>query len=158
MARIGWISPKDGANSLVIEYLETPNGPKRMPPSGPRWAQTDINDFKAWIDDIGSSGGGTPTGQSITYENDIRPILEARCTSCHGTRAGVNLESYSEVIKHVSLSTPDTPVNSGLYRTTFEGLYNPSSRTAMPPDTRNAATAEEIQKIAEWIATGAPEK
>ena len=153
--RIGWIIPENSGNSILIEYLETPSGPKRMPPSGPRWAQTEINDLKTWIDDLKPSddtGGST----AVSYARDIAPIMEAKCTNCHGTRAGVNLESYGETRKHVSLSAPNDPLFSGLYRTMFEGTYSPNARTAMPPRGNNAATDQELQKIQDWIAQGAP--
>lgn len=46
-----------------------------------------------------STGGTGGTTTAVTYETDIRPILEASCTSCHrigGVRASSPLTTYAE--------------------------------------------------------------
>ena len=35
----------------------------------------------------------------VSFKNDVLPIFETRCTSCHGDQAGLSLETY-EAIGH----------------------------------------------------------
>jgi hypothetical protein len=34
---------------------------------------------------------------TVTYTTDIAPIMTQHCTSCHGSRGDVNLETYANV-------------------------------------------------------------
>lgn len=70
----------------------------------------------------------------ISFANDVMPILQTRCTSCHGAtnpRAGISITNYTTVSK---LSDRQLD-NSGMY---------PMLGT----------TAAEIQIIKDWIAAG----
>ncbi len=92
-----------------------------------------------------------PTGGALTFEDIIGPLFEIRCASCHGTDgiAGLDLSSYEATMAGGdggSAVIPGDPENSLLItKQTGEqahfGQFN----------------AEELARVSEWIAAGAPE-
>ncbi len=48
------------------------------------------------------TGGGTTSTVSVAYVNDIKPILDSDCVSCHGPRIhenNVDLSTYAGVLR-----------------------------------------------------------
>jgi hypothetical protein len=74
----------------------------------------------------GSAGGTTTTTSSpVAYVQDVKPILDADCTRCHGTSrrdGGVDLSTYSSVLRVASAGN----ASSQLVRATRSGasMYN----------------------------------
>ena len=73
---------------------------------------------------------------SLSYEA-IKPVIEKRCGSCHGTSGGVNLETYENVMKNLA-AVKRTVLVTG----------------EMPP--RRQITQRELQMLESWIEMGAP--
>jgi mono/diheme cytochrome c family protein len=75
-------------------------------------------------------------GEKVSYSNNVKPIMDARCVSCHG--AGGNfpeLKNYTEVSTHAII------------------VKNEVASGRMP---RGAAlTASQIKSIVDWVDEGA---
>jgi mono/diheme cytochrome c family protein len=72
----------------------------------------------------------------VSYVNTVKPILEARCLSCHGTGGNFpELKNYSEVSTYATI------------------VKNEVASGRMP---RGAAlTAAQIKSIIDWVEEGA---
>lgn len=96
------------------------------------------------------------TAKHPNYEEDVKPIFSRRCFACHSSsemRAGLNLESYSGVLKgggSGEVVKPGRPGASILYQAiAHEGDGIPRMPLGQPriPD-------NEIALIREWIQNG----
>ncbi|MDP9050070.1 MAG: ankyrin repeat domain-containing protein [Acidobacteriota bacterium] len=99
----------------------------------------------------------TPTTTAVTpakvdYANDVRPILQENCVSCHGPlkqRGGMRLDRKSSATKAFSRRiVPGSSENSFLYHR-LKGEFG----APMPPD--GALKADQIATIKAWIDQGA---
>jgi hypothetical protein len=93
------------------------------------------------------------TAQSVTFEENIRPLLQAKCWRCHGEKthkAGLDLRSAAGILKGGESGpavVPGKADESVLYEKVHSG--------AMPPSKKNRLTATEVATIRRWIETGA---
>ncbi len=96
----------------------------------------------------------------LTYQADIKPIIDANCVSCHvpgGTgyeQTGLQLDSYDALMKGTKLGpvvVAGSSVSSTLYRL-ISGQADPSIRM---PHGQGALPDAEVSKIAAWIDQGA---
>jgi len=83
---------------------------------------------------------------NVTFSNDVFPILEANCISCHsgGAPAGnVNLETYDDIVASAN--------SGGLMGT----IKHESGWSPMP---KNGAKLDDcsIAKLDVWVAEGMP--
>lgn len=101
---------------------------------------------------------GQRTGEQISYEQHVRPILKTHCFHCHGEGAeiqgGLDLR-LRRLIARGGDSGPAVaaakPADSLLLQRVREG--------EMPPeDVALRLTDAEVASIAQWIAAGAPAK
>lgn len=92
----------------------------------------------------GETVSSCPSEGSVTYEADIKQILDAKCTDgCHtpgGEESGTRIDSYSTA-----------KVRAQTIRRQVEGC-------AMPPSDEPLLSDEERRLLLTWIACGAPEK
>ncbi|MFQ5344222.1 MAG: c-type cytochrome domain-containing protein [Anaerolineae bacterium] len=94
--------------------------------------------------------GGTAT---ISYRQDIQPIFNRYCVSCHGGQAGLYLDSYDHVMAGSArgrVIVPGDPQASELVRR-IRGLSQPRmpmGGAPLPPS--------DIDAIVTWIAEGTP--
>src|SRR5579875_1224089 len=85
----------------------------------------------------------------LTYERDIKPILQRRCVSCHAAGSAIPLSTYAEArpwavsVKEQVLLRKMPPWGA------VKGFGD------LWPD--EALSEEEIQIIAAWVVGGAPE-
>jgi hypothetical protein len=98
-------------------------------------------------------GGGStqpvvtiPSGTPLAYTQDIKPILDADCVRCHGTRspsAGIDVSSYTAVMRIV---TPGS-ASSRLVTSTGSGgkMYSQLS----------GSRATKSATIRAWVLAGA---
>jgi len=90
----------------------------------------------------------TPNAQ-VSFEQDVLPIFETYCTSCHGNQAGLSLETYEKVIKgsnHGAVIIPGDPQRSPLIRLVSSGTMPYGG----PP-----LSQEQIQVLVNWVGSGA---
>ena len=104
---------------------------------------------------------GKQPAETVSYTNDIRPILEANCLDCHvvGQRgyekSGLDMETYHSLIKGTKFG-PVIKAGDSISSTLaalIEGRVDPSIK--MPHGGRDPLTAAEIKKIRDWIDQGA---
>jgi hypothetical protein len=100
--------------------------------------------------------------KSVSFRDQILPILDARCTHCHGTeisRGKINVASYASFMSSHTVSgkeplvVPGSPYQSRLY--ILCETNQPHFR--MPPDT-SAITPlppAELELLRHWITEGA---
>lgn len=97
-----------------------------------------------------STPGGSAT---VSYRQDVQPILSQSCVSCHGGSAGLWLDRYERVLAGSSrgpVVVPGDPEQSELYR-----RITGQSRPAMPLN-GSPLSQHEIDVIRTWISDGAP--
>jgi len=88
---------------------------------------------------------------SPTYDDYVGPLLEFRCSACHGDleSGGLNLLTYRSLMrggKDGPVIIPGDPDNSLLYQVQSAGAHFAK------------LTADELENIRQWINSGAPEK
>lgn len=100
---------------------------------------------------INGGGNGGNGEETVSFVNDIVPIFEAKCTSCHkagGIKPNPDLtadKAYASIAtsKYINL---DTPEDSYLY----VHIYSNTSA-----HTQKKFTAAEAQLVLTWITEGA---
>jgi mono/diheme cytochrome c family protein len=99
----------------------------------------------------GTETTASAPSSSLTWENTIGAMLQAKCTACHGAAAmaGLNLSTYADAMKggsNGSVIVPGDAANSLIVQKQQAGGHP------------GQLTPEEIAKLIEWINAGALEK
>ena len=103
-------------------------------------------------DDEVQSRQGSAVGD-VSYEADIRPLLQAKCVSCHGEKtrkADLNLTTAAAAARGGESGpgiVPGDPDKSLLYEKIYVG--------EMPPDDTDRLSDAEIKLVERWIRNGA---
>ncbi len=87
---------------------------------------------------------------AITFERDIRPLLHARCSECHGAtkqKAGLRFDQKAAAMKVI---VPGKSSASELIR-----RITSTNKTEMMPPTGERLTPREIALLKAWIEAGA---
>ena len=84
-------------------------------------------------------------GETVSFSQDIWPVIEEFALAAHGGRGGVFLESYDDIMNYV---VPGNPEGSRLYK----ALIGDGERQ-MPPSGRLPDAT--IQLFYDWIKQGA---
>lgn len=102
-----------------------------------------------------------PSGPTISYNRDVRPILSERCLSCHGPdaenrEAGLRLDRFDEATRPLESGAravvPGSPKTSEL----LARVMSEDPETRMPPPESGARlTAEEVETLTRWLQEGA---
>jgi ABC-type transport system substrate-binding protein len=95
-----------------------------------------------------ASGGGA----TVSYANDIAPILGSRCTNCHGgdrVEEGLNLKTYESLIAGSDNGTVITPGDAN------NSLLVDMLKTNKMPKRGPKLTPPQVQLIIDWINQGA---
>jgi mono/diheme cytochrome c family protein len=90
----------------------------------------------------------TVAGAAVTWDASIGALFKQRCGACHGSSGGYNVGTYIAAVEGGNTGTaivPGDPDNSPLVALQ-EGAHP------------GKFTAEELQRIKDWITAGAPEK
>lgn len=96
----------------------------------------------------------------LTYQADVKPILDANCVSCHVPggagyeKTGLQLDSYDAIMKGTQFGpvvVAGSSVSSTLYRV-ISGQADPSIRM---PHGQGALPEKNVSTIAAWIDQGA---
>jgi hypothetical protein len=115
---------------------------------------------------IGASlltGCSQQESKALTYQADIKPILDQYCVECHkaggqGTeKSGLLLDTYAAAMKGTNFGPvviAGQSINSTLYRL-VSGKADPSLRM---PHNQAPLSEENVNKIKDWIDQGAKEQ
>jgi hypothetical protein len=108
-------------------------------------------------DAVSRTDGGkkspTASGAPVSYQSNVRPILQAKCVRCHGDKirkADLDLRTPEGIRKGGEsglVIAPGKPDDSPLYEKVHSG--------AMPPGKKNRLAASDVDLIRRWIAGGA---
>lgn len=99
--------------------------------------------------------------EPVSFAQDVRPILEQNCTSCHtaggaGQEAsGFSMESYEDLMKGTEagpMVVAGDPLGSNML-VLMEGRADPS--ISMPHGSMKPVPQAEIDTIRRWIEQGA---
>ena len=92
------------------------------------------------------------TARGVDYSKDIKPLLKERCYACHGAlkqKAGLRLDTVA------LLKTGGD--NGDATKHLLDRLTTSDKSDRMPPEGEGAMfNAEQVAKVREWIAAGAP--
>ncbi len=95
----------------------------------------------------------------VTYEKDIRPILETHCFKCHGPdkhKGGLRLDSLEAVLKGGEDGKVVTPGDSATSMLVINvGRVGKKDDYMPPPDKGEPLTPDQIALIRAWIDQGA---
>ena len=98
--------------------------------------------------------------KALTYQADVKPIIDANCVSCHvpgGSgyeKSGLRMDSHEALLKGTrfgAVVVPGSSVSSTLYRL-VSGQADPSIRM---PHGSAALPDADVATIAAWIDQGA---
>ena len=104
------------------------------------------------------AAGDTPTagaaagGATVSFANDILPLLESRCINCHGgerTQEGLSLKTHADIMsgsENGPVVTPGDAENSSLAKMVINGKM-PKRGPKLTPD--------QVQLLVDWINQGA---
>ena len=158
------IKPGNADDSKVYKMIMEDDDDKVMPPPpNNRLTAAQKALIKRWIDEGakntacgtgsggGTGGGGTGGGSTcnltnITYSGTVKPVIDAKCVSCH---SGTNPAGGLNYTTHAGLAAVAT--NGRLV-----GAINHAA--GFEPMPRNAAKLDDctIQQITKWVNEGAP--
>jgi hypothetical protein len=134
----------------------------KMPMGKPRLAEKDIAVIRAWIEDGARAASGAKLMESAALtQHDVLPILLLRCTVCHGLRrqdGGLDLHTRAGMLKGGNSGPALIPGNA-----TASLMLRKIGSGEMPPKKGlldagvKPVTPAEMEKIANWINSGAPE-
>jgi hypothetical protein len=97
----------------------------------------------------------------ISFQQDVQPILDANCISCHvaphGTgylETGLSLASYGDLMKGTFYGPVIVAGDSrhSIFNMLVEGRADPSMRM---PHNRSALVTQEIETLRLWVEQGA---
>ena len=95
----------------------------------------------------------TEAAPSVSFANDVLPILQVSCIECHGARQvkeGLDLQTHGTILAgsfNGPVIMPGNAAESLLVQLVVQGEM---------PNRGPKLTAEQIQVISEWINAGAP--
>jgi len=163
------IIPGDSAKSPLVKRLLGEGEEARMPMGANPLPAAQIKLIRAWIDRntfVAAEGVApaqiTPVASHVELDSSelfatrIRPILAARCYTCHGPNLqqnGLRLDSLASILKGSDNGRVIVPGESGkspLVRRLL-ALDRPQMPYGAPP-----LNADEVELIRKWIDQGAP--
>jgi len=91
-------------------------------------------------------------GATVSFAHDVLPIIESRCTNCHGgerTEKGLNLKTYTDMMQG-SENGPVVTAGNAADSKLVELITNQKMPKRGP-----RLTPPQVQLIAEWVNQGA---
>src|SRR6056297_3377371 len=132
-----------------------------MPPEDqPQLNAKESDLVRQWIESGAKSETPHEREEKRLTQHDVLPILQLRCTACHGAtrkQAGVDLRTVASIMqggKRGPILKPEDPDGSLLIQRIESEACPPQEQllkffVRRPP-------ASEVQTLREWIAAGAP--
>lgn len=99
----------------------------------------------------------------VSFQNDVRPILQANCIECHIAprgegylKTGLSMATYDDLMRGTMYGRVIVPGNSrhSILNMLVEGRVSPSMRM---PHGRDPLGAEQIETLRLWVDSGAPD-
>ena len=117
----------------------------------------------AFADDVDTSKLPPPSPRTgVTYENDIKPILDATCIKCHGEqkpKGKLRLDNLDGILKGSKEGKVVEPGNSAKSTLVLNVAHLGDEDDYMPPPKNKLGlkqlTPEQIGLIRAWIDQGA---
>lgn len=103
----------------------------------------------------------TVSATGISFAQDVQPIFNARCTSCHGGSAGLYLtptQSYSNLVNvpaQAGCTTEQRVLPGNAQASVLHKRISGAACGDQMPRGQTPLSAADIQKIADWINQGA---
>jgi hypothetical protein len=158
------VFPGKSKDSLLIKRILGLTDSPRMPMGAAPLPNDKVEVIRAWIDQNDfSRGQKQPTSKTISslalgstiFAKQVRPILAARCYSCHGPdiqQNGLRLDSLASILKGSDYGAIVIPGKSDESRLIHRLLAKerPQMPYGGPPLSQG-----EVQTIARWIDAGA---
>lgn len=142
--------------SLVLAGCGTQSTPEPAPTEAPQSAEPQL----APTEMAASAPTEAPTeapaqaaGATVSFANDVMPIIQSRCINCHGgerVEKGLNLSSYADLMagsENGPVVEPGDPANSLLVKLVANQKMPKRGPKLTPP---------QVQIISDWVAAGAP--
>ena len=108
------------------------------------------------------TGCGPKKNEPVSYAEQIKPILNTRCVSCHNAERAegkIVLSSYTDLMASRILPAKKPIVVPGDHLKSWLFILSSTNQAhyRMPPDTSHQSLLpkEEIALIADWIKQGA---
>lgn len=106
------------------------------------------------------AGSSAPQPVAISFNRDIRPILSENCFACHGpaakeAKADLRLDVFEDATKErggYRIITPGDPEKSAIFSRL---VHDEPSMLMPPPESGKKVTAEQVEKLKQWIKQGA---
>lgn len=160
------IVPGHSNDSLLIKRLLGLNDSPRMPMGGQPLSSAQMQTLRQWIDGghfsaqsdqpVQTVQTATTVAGSSVFAKEVRPILAARCYSCHGPETqqnGLRLDSLSGILKgsdYGPVVVPHKAEGSRIMRRLL-AKDRPQMPYGGPP-----LSPDQIVTIRKWIDSGAP--
>ncbi|HEY5314295.1 MAG TPA: c-type cytochrome domain-containing protein, partial [Pirellulales bacterium] len=162
--------PGKGQGSRLIELLDT----GEMPKGGNKLSPDEIGLITQWIDQgapfdadpvsmlaAGGSIAMATGNETVSFMDDIAPVLVGKCTRCHGGERGADnmeLDTFTRLMKGgrtgaiVMAGSPTSSLIVQMIEGTARDKVGPRRRM---PDRSPPLAKDIIEKIKTWIAEGA---
>jgi hypothetical protein len=152
------VVPGNAGASLLLQKISEGT----MPKGGPPLSSEAISVIREWIDAGAPSTSGDGAAAEVRLTStDIVPILLLRCAVCHGLRrqdGGLDLHTRAGMLKGGDSGpaiVPRKPDESLIIRKIRSGDMPPKKR--LREVSIKPISPAETEKLAKWIALGAPE-
>lgn len=105
------------------------------------------------------AGLGSARAEPATFAGRVAPVLQGRCTECHGPakqKAGLRLDGLAAILKGSDdgeVVRPGDPAGSELFRRV---TLPPTDDDFMPSGGQRPLSPAEVGILGKWIAAGAP--
>jgi hypothetical protein len=157
------IVPGSAKDSLLFQKISS----GAMPLGGPKLSSQEIDVIQRWIDTGGLKLGEDPQGanlkaKSVTQEEIMVNVFQSKCISCHGKwnrEAGLDLrtrESLQRGGKSGPALIPGKPEESLVYKRIAADEMPPRKDIYGDAQYVRRVTADELEKLRNWITAGAP--
>jgi cytochrome c553 len=156
------------ADSLLVKRLLGLTDAPRMPMGGGPLSDVQVKLIRAWVDQgrfdqgkfdtsVGNAAATESAAKtSAQFAAEVRPILAARCYSCHGSNLqqnGLRLDSLEAILKGSDSGKVIVPGHSQNSRLISRLL---AQERPMMPYGGPPLAQKEIATIRQWIDAGAP--
>ena len=135
--------------SLPTEAVAPATG---VPTNHPLFTETAAPTDNAVATEVAATTEPAAQGATVSFAHDVLPIIESRCTNCHGgdrVEKGLNLKTYADMMAG-SENGPVVTAGNAADSKLVELIV-----TQKMPKRGPKLTPPQVQLIAEWVNQGA---